>query len=153
MSSRYHFLLSLAATLLLSTLALADSAPLGVPFLRFDTSGVYTGARTYSDTFSINAGKVTPILTAAFNTPSGYSGNNRLGGLSANIVSGQGIAAQSAVGMTYAGGTHGTIAHQQGNFARSREGSPAATPEPGSLMLLSTGLIGLAGLVRRKLRG
>ena len=31
-------------------------------------------------------------------------------------------------------------------------GTPLATPEPGSLMLLSTGLIGIAGLVRRKLR-
>lgn len=31
-------------------------------------------------------------------------------------------------------------------------GTPVSTPEPASLMLLSTGLIGIAGLVRRKLR-
>jgi hypothetical protein len=31
-------------------------------------------------------------------------------------------------------------------------GTPVATPEPTSLMLLSTGLIGLAGMMRRKLR-
>ncbi len=30
-------------------------------------------------------------------------------------------------------------------------GSPLATPEPGSLMLLSTGLMGIAGMMRRKL--
>jgi PEP-CTERM motif len=30
-------------------------------------------------------------------------------------------------------------------------GTPMATPEPGSLMLLSTGLIGIAGVLRRKL--
>jgi len=34
-----------------------------------------------------------------------------------------------------------------------RPTSPMSTPEPGSLLLLSTGLIGFAGLIRRKLRG
>jgi hypothetical protein len=29
--------------------------------------------------------------------------------------------------------------------------SPMTAPEPGSLMLLSTGLIGIAGVLRRKL--
>ncbi len=31
--------------------------------------------------------------------------------------------------------------------------SPAATPEPGSLALLGTGVLGLAGIVRRRLKG
>ena len=31
-------------------------------------------------------------------------------------------------------------------------GTPVSMPEPASLLLLSTGLIGIAGLVRRKLR-
>ena len=34
---------------------------------------------------------------------------------------------------------------------RTRHSPRLATPEPGSLMLLSTGLMGIAGMVRRKL--
>jgi PEP-CTERM motif len=46
--------------------------------------------------------------------------------------------------------------HAPASGARPQEfigyrGTPVSTPEPASLMLLSTGLIGIAGLVRRKL--
>jgi hypothetical protein len=32
-----------------------------------------------------------------------------------------------------------------------KQGPPTTAPEPGSLLLLSTGLLGIAGMVRRKL--
>jgi PEP-CTERM motif len=42
---------------------------------------------------------------------------------------------------------------QQGDFILFNVGTPTDTPEPGSLALFGTGVLGLAGVVRRKLRG
>ncbi len=49
------------------------------------------------------------------------------------------------------GGTHSTISYRAKNWNGGSPKAPMSTPEPGSLMLLSTGLVGVAGMVRRKL--
>ncbi len=141
-------LLSLVAVLSLSTLALANSVPVSATILHSGASSVYSGG-----TASISAGKATPMLFTAFNNASSGSGNVHLSGLSGNAMLGKDIADHSGQRVSSIGGTHGTIARRTGDWAVWQKGSPLATPEPGSLMLLSTGLIGIAGLVRRKMRG
>lgn len=62
-------------------------------------------------------------------------------------------------GFTIVSGTVGGVAgstqitFKLGNPAASISGDTIVTPEPGTLGLLGTGLVGLAGIVRRKLRG
>jgi hypothetical protein len=63
----------------------------------------------------------------------------------------------SAGGFTFVNGNVGTVAGTgQVTFGIGQNGTISGdtivTPEPGTLGLLGTGLIGLAGLVRRKLR-
>jgi len=50
---------------------------------------------------------------------------------------------------------HGTVARRNSDWFIHRDTypvPPTTAPEPGTLMLLSTGLTGIAALVRRKLR-
>jgi len=127
MLSRNRFLLSLVVALCLSTLALADSAPVSIAFLHSST-GVSAASHTYSGNENENA----TWNSHAAVSPSGNGGFAQL---------------------------HGTISRQNGNWGAWHVGTPGtprppaplATPEPGSLMLLSTGLMGIAGAMRRKL--
>jgi hypothetical protein len=57
------------------------------------------------------------------------------------VVSGQTFTISVVTQQTF----HGSIGINNGNL------SVLVTPEPGTLSLMGTGLIGLAGLVRRKL--
>jgi hypothetical protein len=127
MVSRSRFVFSLVVALSLSTLALADCAPVSNAFLHSSAgfsgwSHVYSGSE--SDKRDRHAGV----------SPFGNSGYIQV---------------------------HGTISRKNGNWGAWHVGAPStssqgpaplATPEPGSLMLLSTGLMGIAGVVRRKLQ-
>jgi PEP-CTERM motif len=55
------------------------------------------------------------------------------------------------VGTVNFGSVHSTISYRAKNWNGGNQKAPMSTPEPGSLMLLSTGLVGIAGMVRHKL--
>lgn len=126
MLSRSRFLLSLVAALLLSTLALANSVPVSATFLHSGASSVYEGTHTYPGSFSIEAGKTTPMIFAAFNNSTPVeSGNAHIGGpLSGNAGFGKDITDHNATRLTSLGQNHGTIAHKNGNWAVWHQGSP-----------------------------
>jgi len=154
MLSRCRSLLPLVVALSLSTLASANSAPVSAALLH--SSGSVYDAQTYSGNLTNKAGDATPLTSGVFsNFKAGENGNAHLSApLSGNAMLGRSVTNFSGSHFASPDGIHGTIARRNGNFAVWHEGSPTATtPEPGSLMLLSTGLIGIAGVVRRKLRG
>ena len=144
-----RFLLSLVVGLSLSTLASANSANVNMTFLHSGT-GVY--ARTYMDHFSIDGGRATPAIFAASNdlVSTGKSRSAYLNGpLSGTVMDGQHVTDYKTGSIASLSGMNGTR-FRTDNWAGARHG--LSTPEPASLLLLSTGLIGIAGLVRRKLR-
>jgi hypothetical protein len=126
---RSRLLLSLVVTLSLSTLALANSAQVTIS--------------------SFHSGSGTSVTPPAYSSVAHSSIN---GGTATTVMIGKGIADSSATHGTFLGSVHGTISHKDGNWAVwNHRSAPLSTPEPGSLMLLSTGLVGVAGIVRRKL--
>jgi len=144
-----RFLLSLVVGLSLSTLASANSANVNMTFLHSGT-GVY--ARTYMDHFSIDGGRATPAIFAASNdlVSTGKSRSAYLNGpLSGTVMDGQHVTDYKTGSIASLSGMNGTR-FRTDNWAGARHGM--STPEPASLLVLSTGLIGIAGLVRRKLR-
>jgi hypothetical protein len=123
-----RFALSLVVALSLSTLAAANSAPVTLPNFHASSSSVATGYA--SSSHSSGLGEKSAPMT--FGHLTSYTSTNN----------------------TFLASIHGTISHKDGDWAVWRQGSPKplATPEPGSLLLLSTGIMGLAGMVRRKLQ-
>jgi len=132
MLSRSRFLLSLVVILSLSALALADCAPVNADLLH-SSAGFSRGSSVYSGVSSGPASEKWDSHTSVVS--SGNTGN------------------QGFVQL------HGTVSRKNGNWSTWHAGTPGskntptplATPEPGSLMLLSTGLMGIAGVLRRKL--
>jgi len=146
-----RLLLSLVVGLSLSTLASANSANVNMTFLHSGT-GVYGSAHTYMDHFSIDGGRVTLAIFAASSShfSTGDSRNVHIGGpLSGTIMYRQRVTDYKTGSAASLSGMNGTR-FRTDNWAGARHG--LSTPEPASLLLLSTGLIGIAGLVRRKLR-
>jgi hypothetical protein len=142
MLSRSRLFCSLVVALLLSTLALADSAPVSIAYFHSST-GAYAGSQSYADHSSSSQKTGTLMIVAAFNSPS----SEKSSGHSNVLVSGNNGFA-----------VHGTISRKNGDWsvwhtpaANGAPTAPLATPEPGSLMLVSTGLVGIAGVLRRKL--
>ena len=137
-----RFLLSLVVALSLSTLAFANSATVNLTFL-YPGANVSGGYYTYPFYFSITGGKATPMMCDSFNhhITAGENWNANVSGLlSRNGLFGKDIRDDKAAGIIFMGVVNGTIDAKVGNRA-----------EPGSLMLLSTGLIGIAGMLRRNL--
>jgi hypothetical protein len=172
---RRVILLALVA-LALPTVALADTI---TDFEGFGTSAA--GTATLSDSLtnggfvdtttaltSINGASATGTITLDTGTLSGGSGVFTFTGGSLTITSGSStlfsgtfsggsvIATSTSIlisgVLANGGGTETVTISRSGAFAVSADIGVVTTPEPGTLGLLGTGLIGIAGLVRRKIR-
>ena len=111
-------------------------------------TGITNGTTIFSGTFTCKSGCTWTLMS-----PAGPGGNNiyvLAGSISGTWYTGatiSGVEVQTAV-------TTG-MALFDGNNAMGTSGDTTfttTTPEPGSLMLMGTGLVGMAGALRRKLK-
>jgi hypothetical protein len=145
-----RFLLSLVAALSLSTLASANSADV----TRYLHSGAYTG------TFSTVGVKTAPTTFLAYHSHRSTDALMNPGmdaAVSGKTIYGGGVAGPQAAGSVFPHRKYGPSCCLAREWVGSGRisGPPKfglSTPEPNTLMLLSTGLLGIAGMVRRKLR-
>jgi hypothetical protein len=140
-------LLSLVAALSLTTLGSADSTNVTTAFLHSGAGASdVANTRFTTNRSTTNSGTATAIPTSMMfaanssSTSTAANGNARLSGLASDS-------------------THIPVATLRNNYRLrisnwniAEGGHGPSTPEPASLLLLSTGLIGIAALMRRKLR-
>jgi hypothetical protein len=142
MLSRNRLTCSLVVALFLSTLALADSAPVSIDYLHSST-GAYAGSQSFSDHSASSWRTGTLMIVAGFDSPSSEKSNA--------------LANVQLPGNKEFAQVHGTVGRKNGQWGvwhtppTNVAPGTLATPEPSGLMLLSTGLIGI-GTLRRKLR-
>jgi len=67
-------------------------------------------------------------------------------------MGGTGITDYKAGRVVFPGRKYGPTCCEARQGIGTGQGHALSTPEPGSLIMLSTGLMGIAGMVRRKLR-
>ena len=154
LSHRFH--LPLAAALFLSTLASANST-------NVTTAYVHPGAgntASYAVHFSTVGGKTSPSIFVAYTsypTTPAIENPGTGAAVSGRVMNGGRITAAATgfifLARMYEPSCCETRARNWVSSSRGPGSKPGlSTPEPGTLMLLSTGLMGIAGIVRRKLR-
>jgi hypothetical protein len=98
-----------------------------------------------------------PVTFVGTYNPAGDMGNGAWsytlsGNISGTFTNGYGGSSATGGTVQFTFDVHGHVPFT--SFVRGKNGSTSlATPEPGTLGLLGTGLVGIAGLVRRKFRG
>lgn len=138
---RSRFCLSLFVALFLSTLAAANSVPVKMTSLH-SANSVLARGYTSLDRFSTNGGKATPAMFGALNNH-GLTGAGSYQFTSAHFTDHQ-------TGFVFRGPRYGAVCCSAKNWL-GPQGAASSTPEPATLLTLSTGLVGIAGLMRRKL--
>jgi len=152
--SRRRFPVLLVAALFVSTLALANSISVSQMFLHSGAL-VRGGAFASSGDFSISAGKATPMNLAVVSNRTLDASNAHFSRLSSGkVILGDGLANRTGrIGFSARG--YEPTCCKAANWVGGDQGYKGkgglSAPEPGSLILLSTGLLGIAGLMRRKL--
>ena len=148
--SRRNFALSLVVALFCSTLALANSIPVNMTFLHSGIS-IHGVAFTYASHSSISGGRATPMNYDAVNRHQSADWNTHLGAPSSGKVFLANSSANTIGSIALGRGYEPTCCKAQNWVGAVGGAATSSVPEPGSLVLLSTGLLGVAGMIRRKL--
>jgi len=133
----------LVLAVFISTLASASSAPVNVKYLHPATN-ILGGYYTYPYYFSINGGTVTPGMTKnVTSTSAAMAIDKNALSLAASAPASEftQLALHTPVGATPGYGPQEFIGYQT---------TAMAAPESGTLILISTGLLGIGALVRHK---
>ena len=159
----------MAALLVFSTVAQADTLTWTLTGVRFDDGGTANGTFTFdSDTNSILNWNLTTTAggtLGAFSYNSGDGGSAFSNGAGSNdfffddaandrymrLNTLSGLTGPGTVGLGGGQFGEGYECTNCGNVRFIVDGEVTSTPEPGSLALLGSGLVGLAGGLRRKL--
>jgi hypothetical protein len=153
----HRFFLSLVAGLFLSTLASANSITVNVTSMHAAGDG---HANSYAGQSSSAGGTIAPamitpaMITAGKTTPAmsiAYASRTSSFG---SVISNANAANAPATGIVFPKRKYGpTCCDARPWVGSGQERHPPrpglSTPEPSSLMLLSTGLMGIGGMVRR----
>ena len=150
--SLQRLLLSTVVTVSVVTfcnLAQADSMPVNAT-VSYSSANLYGSAHSYSERLVNGNVKAAPTMFAAFNDRNSNQPNLLSQSASYSFSTKTNYAANYA--QVAGSGLHNNLRFKTGVWAVQKSGGGVSTPEPGSLLLISTGLIGLAGTIRRKVR-
>jgi PEP-CTERM motif len=128
-------------TISFCTLARADSMPVNAK-VSYPSANLYGSAHSYSGHLLSSNAKAAPAMFVAFNDRNPVQGGKAL-------FSGS-LFPKTDYAQFAGGGLHNNVRSKTTVWAVSKSGGGVSTPEPGSLLLISTGLIGIAGTIRRK---
>jgi len=147
-----RFLLSLVVALFLSTLALANS--IDATELLHSGLSANDHASTSAGYFSTSGGNSASAWLDAYDSHAspGDAWNARVGIALGPVMDGKGITDYKAGRIVFPGRKYGPTCCEARQGIGTGQRHALSTPEPGSLIMLSTGLMGIAGMVRRKLR-